>query len=126
MAERALTAEEVVVVKLIANTVGAYTVAAQVEHARVTEESRRGGIRLTIEVPSTEVTAQGAATGCLPPQGHTVSVLDDNGQPRGGVLLWLKDGLLTAVEVYDWLEEGEEVPFPRADHLRFEPSPGGR
>jgi hypothetical protein len=48
-------------------------------------------------------------------------VLSEVGEGIGGVLLFVNDGYLSTLEVYDY-RGGPILPFPSVDRLRFSPS----
>lgn len=127
MAERPLTDDELAVIQFVATAVGATDVCMQAEHARVLASRDRGGIWLDLEVPTDIASRHGTLTGHLPVEGHIFSVVNEDGVPRGGVLLWLDAGLLTALEVYDWGTAADaDVPLPRVGDLIFQSSSHSR
>jgi hypothetical protein len=51
--------------------------------------------------------------------GH---VVDADGNPVGGVMLWLEDGFLTSLEVYSY---DEPLPLPAVSRLEWQLTPRG-
>lgn len=95
---------------------------------------------LAPEVPGAEALRQqvrdalataGCTCGCgsialLPPQGASpaaadqiwpveAEIRDRDGEPIGGIMLWLDRGLLSSLEVYTWGDD--PMPVPAIDHL---------
>jgi hypothetical protein len=65
------------------------------------------------------VPADGAVAHPIP---NEATVLDASGEPVGGVLLFVRDGLLRELEVYDYTGT-PSFPFPPLHRLRLESTP---
>lgn len=93
-------------------------VLAQIPHA----EARAGctcgcgtiDLRVEPAVDAIALVAPGAA-GMV-----EADVLDDAGEAIGGLILWVRDGLLEGLEVHTWLDP--PLPLPRSESVRPQPS----
>ena len=52
------------------------------------------------------------------------TVVDANGEPIGGIIVFVEDGRLSALEIYDWAGPGGISPLPQSDRLQLRRSRG--
>ncbi|MDQ3725034.1 MAG: hypothetical protein M3335_03930 [Actinomycetota bacterium] len=120
MESRRLKPEETAVIRVLldhADFAGRDELLEQVPGARVV--GRCGCGCATVELAVDRAPAEDAPPYPIPNQA---TVLDEDGNPIGGVLLFVKDGCLAELEVYSFEDEPIRV-FPGTDRLRLEVEP---
>jgi hypothetical protein len=90
---------------------------AQVPSARVIGGCRCGCASVALRVDR-DPSAESVAT----PIPNEATVLDPEGSPIGGVLLFARDGCLAELEIYSFEDDPLRV-FPPPDRLRLEREP---